>query len=279
VLVKFSQRYGYTTVPEALKPESMPEVLRVALWNALHRALWGVPGFMWRKANGRMIGVGAIGRFAKDFWTRARVRIDTIPSVPEDILASLQNAFFSGKWFEVYDFLEAVLAISPSPNLEAEISRALEEEKAAYRLVQWRFVQITEPAEVEALTPAMGARDTFAPASEHLKRAVDLYADRAAPDYRNSIKESISAVEAAAKVVSNKPNATLGDALTALERDGKLHKALKTAFSALYGYTSQADGIRHALMDEPNLTAADAKFFMLACASFVNYLKARHTIT
>jgi hypothetical protein len=101
-----------------------------------------------------------------------------------------------------------------------------------------------------------------------------LYTNRTSPDYRNSIKESISAVEAAAKVVSRKHDATLGHALAALERSGKLHSALKQGFSALYGYTSDANGIRHALMDTPNLTAAEAKFFLLACASFVNYLKA-----
>ena len=43
----------------------------------------------------------------------------------------------------------------------------------------------------------------------------------------------------------------------------------------LYGYTSDEGGIRHAMLDEPNLTSADARYFLLSCTSFVNYLKAQ----
>ena len=42
-------------------------------------------------------------------------------------------------------------------------------------------------------------------------------------DYRNSIKESISAVEAMARLVAENPKATLADALKAIERRGALH--------------------------------------------------------
>ena len=76
-----------------------------------------------------------------------------------------------------------------------------------------------------------------------------------------------------AKILSGKDKAELGDALATLERDGKLHGALKKGYTALYGYMSDANGIRHALMEEDNLSADDAKFFLLACTSFVNYLK------
>lgn len=43
----------------------------------------------------------------------------------------------------------------------------------------------------------------------------------------------------------------------------------------LYAYTSDEGGIRHAMLDEPNLTAADARYFLLSCTSFVNYLKSQ----
>ena len=93
-------------------------------------------------------------------------------------------------------------------------------------------------------------------------------------NYRNSIKESISAVESIARVVSGRDKATLGDALKAIKR-GQLHPALKEGFLKLYGYTSDEQGIRHAMLDEPNLTAADARYFLVSCSSFVNYLKAQ----
>jgi len=63
--------------------------------------------------------------------------------------------------------------------------------------------------------------------------------------------------------------------LKTIERSHKLHPALKDAFLKLYGYTSDADGIRHALMEESDLDRDDAKFFFLACTSFTNYLIAK----
>ncbi len=46
-------------------------------------------------------------------------------------------------------------------------------------------------------------------------------------------------------------------------------------FGTLYGYTSDADGIRHALMDLPTLTFDDAKFFLVVCSAFVNFAQAK----
>ena len=47
--------------------------------------------------------------------------------------------------------------------------------------------------------------------------------------------------------------------------------ALRNAFSSLYGYTNDAEGIRHALLEEGNLTKADAKFMLVCCSAFINY--------
>lgn len=54
-----------------------------------------------------------------------------------------------------------------------------------------------------------------------------------------------------------------------------MHSDLKEAFKKLYGYTSDADGIRHALMDESNLDFEDAKFMLVSCSAFTNYLIAK----
>ena len=62
-----------------------------------------------------------------------------------------------------------------------------------------------------------------------------------------------------ARIVSEKPKATLSDALKAIEKNGLLHEALKDGFIKLYGYTSDADGIRHAMLDEPTLTRIAGK--------------------
>ena len=52
----------------------------------------------------------------------------------------------------------------------------------------------------------------------------------------------------------------------------KLHGALTSAFTKLSGYTSDESGIRHALLDEPDISYEDAKFMLVACSAFINYL-------
>jgi hypothetical protein len=54
-----------------------------------------------------------------------------------------------------------------------------------------------------------------------------------------------------------------------------MHPSLKSAFQNLYGYTSDANGIRHALLEEANLDFEDAKFMLVSCSAFVNYLVAK----
>ena len=40
----------------------------------------------------------------------------------------------------------------------------------------------------------------------------------------------------------------------------------------MYGWTSDAEGIRHGLQDEPDLGFEDAKYMLVACSGFINYL-------
>jgi hypothetical protein len=54
-----------------------------------------------------------------------------------------------------------------------------------------------------------------------------------------------------------------------------LHPAFREALSKMYGYTSDADGIRHSLMEESRLDGDDARFMLVTCSAFVNYLKAK----
>ena len=99
--------------------------------------------------------------------------------------------------------------------------------------------------------------------------AVFLYKNR---DYDNSIKESISAVESKCQILTNSDKATLGKSLKSLAAN--IHPALKDAFEKLYGYTSDANGIRHANgLGEGNSTFAEAKYMLISCTAFINYLR------
>ena len=108
-------------------------------------------------------------------------------------------------------------------------------------------------------------------AETHLKRAGELINGG---DWSGSVRESINAVESVARQLDPDASKTLGPALKSLEKRGQLHSALKEAFSSLYGYTSDEEGIRHALLtDAVSPAGRDEAVFMLgACASFASYL-------
>lgn len=77
---------------------------------------------------------------------------------------------------------------------------------------------ITSKQEIIEVEKAMDSAN--GPVLKHLEQALQLLSDKKNPDYRNSIKESISAVEAICQKITGKPNATLGDALNII-RDKK----------------------------------------------------------
>jgi hypothetical protein len=52
----------------------------------------------------------------------------------------------------------------------------------------------------------------------------------------------------------------------------KLHPKLQEGFKALYGYTSDDHGIRHALKDDGLPQEEDARYLLVSCSAFVSYL-------
>ena len=156
----------------------------------------------------------------------------------------------------------------------ALVNQVLEKESAGYRFVGGEITAISDKQEIESIETAL-ADNAFPGVQGHLRRALELFSDRKNHDYRNSIKESISAVESLAKSITSNENASLGDALAEIERSGEIHGALKKGFSSLYGYTRYADGIRPSMIDDPNLTAGDAIYFLVSCSAFINYLKSK----
>ena len=150
----------------------------------------------------------------------------------------------------------------------------LEREMSAWRFSGTTLTRITSEEELTAIDDARKLPKSFGVVQEHLDTALRLMSDRQTPDYRNSIKESISAVEGFCSLLAGQDKADLNAALKVIEKKVQLHGALKSAFNSLYGYTSGANGIRHALLEESDLSFEDAKFMLVACAAFVNYLRA-----
>nr|WP_312660634.1 hypothetical protein [Stenotrophomonas geniculata] len=267
----FSQRMGLKPVKVDVQLNDMDSALRVALWNAYQLNVIG-PG-----KNTAFSVNSSLMPFFRRLWDELlHEPVNEIPTRYESLADELRRYFFGIEWHGVYEFLEFSLSgVMPNhfrDGLTASLNLALAREMSGYRLINNIFSPITDIQEISNIEEALNREDAPASATLHLRTALALMSDRVNPDYRNSIKESISAVESMAKHLTNNSKASLGDALLVLEKKGEMHSALRKGLSALYGYTSDAQGIRHALMDETNLTFVDAKFMLAACSGFVNFM-------
>lgn len=156
-------------------------------------------------------------------------------------------------------------------SLYEEANEVFEKEYIGYRFIDEKITPISDKYEVAAVNEAL--QNIYQPVREHISKANSLLADRENPDYENSIKESISAVEAICEIITGE-SGTLGKLLTKVEQKGVyIHSALQSAYKVLYGYTSDASGIRHARkLGGVDSTFAEAKYMLVACSAFVNYL-------
>jgi hypothetical protein len=269
----FSERMGLVQPKTLVQAEDMDNDLRTVLWNALYGTL----------AVG--LSEGDRARLNRTVFQRAWVELwgqalDKKPSF-HAFVAVLREMFFTQQWHQVYDFIEFTATNFSDAGFVrkfvVETNAALERGRSAYRIVGNRLQRITGAQEIAAVEQAIRDATAMPLALRHLDRAAELLADRLSPDYRNSIKESISAVEAVCEDIAGKKS-TLGACLKNLPGSSPLHPALSSAFQKLYGYTSDAQGIRHALSEEPALDHADAMDMLVACSAFVSYMVAKSSL-
>ncbi len=276
----FSQRQGIKPVKSIMQVDSIDEELRNSLWNALTK-------FYWRKINEQIAWSGwskyspSMTNLINRLWhAYFKHPIDTIDySIWSPNYKTIRDYFFRCEWNEVYDIIEFIANNYPdddknpiNPKFMDFCNSVLKEELSAYSFVGGKIVRITSEEEIAEIEAALHI--PISPVQQHINRALELLSDKKSPDYRNSIKESISAVEATCKLIANNDKATLTLAIEAIEKGkkAKMHPALGRAFSNLYTYTNDAEGIRHALMDEPGLDFEDAKFMLVSCSAFINYI-------
>lgn len=266
--MSFSQRYGYKKVRESIQKESMDRHLRTRLWNVLYVSYFDSNNDYLLAHDYRLKSL------FYEIWDYLNREIDTISEFGKDHIAECRKHFFDCKWFEVYDFIEFIAKISNTHTKNKFIEQCnsiLEKEMSAYRFVNGFITPITNKIEIQSIENAVNNND---PVSTHLNRALELLSDKHSPDYRNSIKESISAVESMVTITTGKKG-TLRELLKKLETEINLHPALKDAFTKLYGYTSDKNGIRHALTATDDNDFNDAKFMLVTCSAFVNFVIAK----
>lgn len=268
----FSEKYGYQA-EKVIQHECISDELRHRIWNLFSQQEIKAGGLASKRLGQALNGEQTIEEKIVD---RMGFLIDT---GSKDLTVEKQlknNILMSFSWFEIYDFIEVHLSFLPENERTIRIrqyNELLEQEKAGYRIVADEVVQITNDSEINSIEQAVNT--PYMSVNQHIKKALALYADIKNPDFENSVKESISAVESMCCIITgiSGSNATLGKALKKLKENGvHIHSAMESAFSALYGYTSDENGIRHGGIDFTNVPSEDAKYMLISCSAFVNYL-------
>jgi hypothetical protein len=269
-MLSFSQRKGLQPIRSTIQIDSADTPLRNQIWNCLSAIFWPRGAHNLRHDH-------PVNNLLKRLWVHYyELRLDDLDQTYR-AAHRIKDDILEGDWYHLYDILQFIANDSAiDQNTKDQFlqltNNVLAKYLSGYRFIDKVIVDITSEQEVESIETALNDSSKFKPVQDHLKRALELFADRDNPDYRNSIKESISAIESLCSIIINKPKATLGQALAELEKSYDLHPALKSAFSILYGWTSDADGIRHKMLEESTVKPEDAKFMLVACSAFINYL-------
>ena len=253
-----------------LQTDGMNEALRNSIWNlflALFRDQW----------------LSIAAWIAESF---LKVPVDEIPHYEERCSEWAKSHFYKLSWNEVYDLIESITNsyddLQPysehsNKTIASFFNEIFEREMSGYRFISGVLAPISNPAETMEISGAIEitSRTGLDGAHHHIQTALSLLAKKPAPNYRNSIKESISAVESVVKVLGKENSQGLADALSELSKKTNIHGALQSGFIKLYGYTSDEDGIRHAILDAPTVGFDEAKYMVVSCSAFVNYLIAK----
>lgn len=269
----FSERYGYIKVSDVIIRERITPEIQNAICSCFDKLydIYNLEGY-------RQIQESLDKYIWTKFLNKRLFHFDDKDFDPADYIED-PNV----QWYKKLDLIEFSIKymleedeinhISVTQRFSEILNAEFERLNFAYRIVNYEIVDITSEQEIQAIETAINKSPRNV--QIHLNSALEKYAQRPIGDYRNSIKESISAVECYCREITEEN--TLGKALNKLKGKGVvIPNLLISAFEKLYAYTNQGEtGIRHALMDDDENytpTAEEAFFMLVSCSAFINYL-------
>ncbi|WP_138275765.1 AbiJ-NTD4 domain-containing protein [Rhodoluna limnophila] len=272
-MLSFSQRAGKTPIRKVFQIDELDHETRVALWNIVFDKLSEVQH---RQASGDLYRKVTSDVWALDF----RKPKDEEPH-ENRVWDLVKDRIQNGEWFLVLDVLESFVAnLADSGSWQSSefsesaanaFNELFQANLVGYRFVEKTLVALDSEIEVEALNQGLEDSTLASGTHAHLKKAIELFSDRKSPDYANSVKESISAIEALLKQLTG--IGTLGKAIPRLKQAGlDVHPGLSAAWSSMYGWASQSEGIRHGGDKPSEVSQALAKYVLVSSSAFVSLI-------
>lgn len=240
---RITDRNGITTRATAIQTDSLDQRTRVGIWNVIYGILVSTRTPYIYPFDDQA------GSAARAIWSEELEQpLDEFVSA-DDVWSAMKGTVMGGAPGYVFNLIEALVEIFDQyvrngERFSIRINEIFEQHLVGYRLVHGQVIRIDSAIEVKALEDGLSAAQPYSGAYHHLDRALALYADRDEPDFANSIKESLSAVEAIARELTG--SQTLGKALDALTTKGiTVDPGQIAAWKAMYGWSSNESGVRH----------------------------------
>lgn len=287
--MKFSDRYGYTTPPSVLIVECLPEEVENAICSVFDDLRDILDKIYDHRVHVEYKDEGlTYSKLELIAWRNfLHNRKDSLTfhygKCQEVITEYMQSGH---TWYEKLNLLEFILKsmyeyairhedyyVRTYDTIVKRLNADFENLFYGYRIVNNEIVPITDQLEIGSVQDALEQKNDNV--HVHIETALSHFAKRPEPDYRNSIKESITAVECICRTITKK--STLDEAIPVLKSRGvQLNPQFEEGLKKIYYYTNdKRTGIRHALMDDTYMpTMADAKYMLVICSAFINYIRA-----
>lgn len=274
--LSFSQRNGLVPAPTVLSFKDIPKHLWTDLFNTLQASC--------QESTEQV-------ELASDIWMHffhepidsiartdfgGNISISLLIKYARQDLESQQEKYRYVSDPRVYDLVEFVYASPYSRSMRQSLQKGancdFERNFASVRMIDGLITPISDEEQSRAIVTAM--QGPLEDVNSQVHTALTLLADREYPNYRDSVKNSISAVESLCKHIVGDSKATLEDALKKMEATAMpIHPALRDAFRKFYAYAG--DVARHGLMGSDNLDVEDARHMLVTCSAFINYLEVK----
>lgn len=271
---RFSHRQGYKELPPQLKLEEVSEQFKARVLLTFNRALILLSKVnRYNASQGRYLtNKGKI--FFEDLWVKELRKTENINPTYRLGVSLIETIVIGGDFAAIFDLIEFTHEKLQNIDFENEIVAAFCDERLAYRFKGGEVIAVGTAEQAETIERAFShlEQSKMKGAETHLKNSARFLAQG---NYGDSVRESISAVESAARMIE--PNArTLGEALNKIHKSDEktIHPAMNEAFKKLYGYTSDTAGIRHSLLHDSiaPVSEGEALFMLGACSAFIPYL-------
>jgi len=259
----FSHRQGYKKIRDELQTDSFDQ--------ETSNKLWDIISAMITNANCKDL----IQKFLKILYVE--VLNKTADATPKMYLSTMLVKGTSYEelkfhWFENFTFnqkmdaIEILACVFNGMSIQKEFNEKFKELLVPYRILENRkIIKVDSEEEYKAIEQA--TKETG-----HIDKVAGLLFDRKNPDYRNSIKESILAVEEVCGAISGSSK-DFKPCVDIIGKKMKMHEKFKDSLKNMYDFCSDEKGVRHSGSTQSDIDFEDAKFVLVFCSSAINYLK------